>query len=53
MTPKEKKILIEKYILQLTPLEKVAHDIAKQNLESSFDIEKSIGFINFVKNNCS
>ena len=34
-------IIIEEYIEQLTPQEKIAYQIAKKNLESSFDIEKS------------
>ena len=42
-------IIIEEYIEQLTPQEKIAYQIAKKNLESSFDIEKSIGFLNYVK----
>tara|TARA_B100001093_G_C26710686_1_gene963286 strand:- start:1013 stop:1177 length:165 start_codon:yes stop_codon:yes gene_type:complete len=42
-------VIIEEYIEQLTPQEKIAHEIAKKNLESSFDIEKSIGFIQYQK----
>jgi hypothetical protein len=41
--------LIESYLKQLSPHEKVAYTIAVKNLESSFDIEKSIGFLNYVK----
>lgn len=41
--------LIQKYIDQMSPSEKVAYNIAVKNLESSFDIEKSIGFIQFKK----
>lgn len=40
---------VEKYIEQMTPEEKIAYNIAKKNLESSFDIEKSIGFLEFKK----
>ena len=43
------KELIELYINSMNDLEKKAYDIALSNLESSFDIEKSIGFINFIK----
>jgi hypothetical protein len=43
------KNIIEKYIDSLTILEKKALKIAKEQLESSFDIEKSIGFIKFIK----
>jgi hypothetical protein len=39
----------EKYISTFTPLEKKAYQIAKTQLESSFDIEKSIGFCDWVK----
>jgi hypothetical protein len=35
---------IEKYIESLNPLEKIAYEIAKARLKTSFDIEKSIGF---------
>jgi len=43
--------LIEKYINSLNKLEKKALIIAKKNLESSFCIEKSIGFLEFLKAN--
>jgi hypothetical protein len=46
----EKADLIEKYIAQLTPAQIIVYNIAKTNLETSFSIEKSIGFIEFVKN---
>jgi|TARA_Y100000816_G_scaffold157408_2_gene112389 hypothetical protein len=39
--------LIQMYIDQLSPSEKIAHSIAVKNLESSYDVEKSIGFIEF------
>ena len=35
------------YIKQLNPLELIAYEIAKSRLKTSFDIEKSIGFIAF------
>ena len=41
--------LVQRYIAQLSPTEKIAYEIAVEKLESSFDIEKSIGFIEFVK----
>lgn len=41
--------LIKKYIEQMSQTEKAAYAIAKKNLESSFDIEKSIGFKDFMK----
>jgi hypothetical protein len=40
---------VELYVAQLSASEKRAFDIAVRNLESSFDIEKSIGFQEFVK----
>ena len=40
---------IEAYINQLTPTEKKALEIARRNLESSFDIVKSIGYLDWLK----
>ena len=39
------KQAIQKYIQQLTPQEIKVLDIAKEHLGSSFNIEKSIGFM--------
>jgi len=49
----EKKIdeLVQLYLENMNAFERVAYEIAKENLESSYDIEKSIGFLEFVKNN--
>lgn len=44
------KILIQEYINQLDELEKIALDVAKEQLESSFSIEKSIGFLKWMEN---
>ena len=33
------------YIKQLSPLQKVAYEIAKTHLKSSFCVEKSIGYL--------
>ena len=41
--------LITKYINSLNPIEKEALNIAKEQLESSFCLEKSIGFLEFKK----
>ena len=38
----------KEYINTLTPEENIAYKIAKEHLGSSFDIEKSIGFIDFM-----
>jgi len=43
--------LITKYINSLNTLEKEALNIAKEQLESSFCLEKSIGFLEFKKEN--
>ena len=43
------KELVEQYIAQLTPSEKIVYDIARKQLETSFSIEKSIGFLEYVK----
>mgnify|MGYP001356282446 CR=1 FL=1 len=42
---------IEQYIASLNELEKTAYEIAKTDLGSSFDIEKSIGFLKWIKKN--
>ena len=39
--------LIEEYIAQLSLEQKIAYDIAVKQLQTSFDISKSIGFIKF------
>jgi len=41
--------LLNIYVNSLTELEKKALEIAKTQLESSFDLEKSIGFKEFLK----
>jgi hypothetical protein len=42
---------MEKYIAQLTKKELVAMAIAKRMLGSSFNLEKSIGYLVFKKHN--
>ena len=42
---------VEKYIEHMNDKEKQAYNIAKKHLGSSFDIEKSIGFKQFIKTN--
>ena len=37
--------IIAKYIQQMSEFERQGYEIAKQHLESSFNIEKSIGFL--------
>ena len=41
--------LIAGYINSLNPMELKALEIANQQLQSSFDIEKSIGYLEFLK----
>lgn len=42
--------LIEEYINSLSDIERTGLKIAEEQLESSFSIEKSIGFLEFIKN---
>jgi hypothetical protein len=44
------KRLIDIYISQLNDIEKKVLTIAKEHLETSFSIEKSIGFKQWLKN---
>ena len=41
---------IEEYVKSLTHTELEILELAKNHLESSFDIEKSIGYLEFIKN---
>ena len=43
--------LITNYINSLTTIERLVLEMAKRHLESSFCIEKSIGFIEWMKLN--
>ena len=43
------KEIIDRYLKSLTDIEKVAMKIAKEDLGTSFNIEKSIGFLNWKK----
>ena len=43
--------LISKYLASLTPKQYQAYLIAKDHLKDSFQIEKSNGFLNWVKKN--
>ena len=40
--------LKEAYVVSLSPLAKKGLEIARSHLESSFSLEKSIGFLKFV-----
>jgi hypothetical protein len=48
-TPKNIDDNVQKYIDSLTAIELKAYNIAKSQLQSSFSIEKSIGFIEWTK----
>lgn len=43
--------IIEEYYKSLTEIEKLAMKIAKEDLGTSFNIEKSIGFLKWIKKN--
>ena len=42
---------VEEYINQMNELQRKAYEIAKKRLGSSFNIKKSIGYLNYLKNN--
>ncbi len=42
-------VLVEKYIESLNPKEYKAYLIAKSHLGTSFNIEKSVGFLQWLK----
>lgn len=44
-----KNSYVELYINSLTVKEKKAYIIAENHLGSSFDVQKSVGYLNFVK----
>lgn len=44
----EKENIIQEYLKTLNENEKKALEFAKKHLESSFDVEKSNGFIEFM-----
>jgi len=43
--------LLEEYLASLNEMERKAYNIAVSKLESSFSLEKSIGFITWKKQN--
>ncbi len=47
----DKDAMLLQYTEQLTEIERIVLEIAKDQLESSFCLEKSIGFIEWRKNN--
>jgi hypothetical protein len=49
MDKEETKTLVQQYIAQFTPEQQKVHEIAMRILESSYSVEKSIGFLEFKK----
>jgi len=45
----EKKALYDEYLAQLSEKGKLAYEIAKSHLKSSFSLERSIGFMEWLK----
>lgn len=41
---------IHQYLNSLTPKERKAYEIAKEHLKTSFDLQKSNGFLEWCKN---
>ena len=50
-TDNDESTKIQDYVAQLNDREKKAYNIAEKILESSFDIQKSIGYQKWLKNN--
>jgi|LauGreDrversion4_2_1035121.scaffolds.fasta_scaffold115680_2 hypothetical protein len=44
---------MDKYMEQLSPKEKVALEVVKKALGSSFNLEQSIGYLKFKQKNCT
>ena len=51
MVEENKNDIVKQYIEGLSEIERVTMEIAQKNLKTSFDIEKSLGFIEWLKNN--
>ena len=47
----ETLVFVNKYIESMSPKEKKAMEIAKSHLGSTFSIEKSVGFLKWLKKN--
>lgn len=53
MTPEEINELLDIYILSLPEKDRIAYEIAKSHLGSSFNLRRSNGFKQFLKENSS
>lgn len=42
---------VQEFVASMTPADRCAYEIAKRQLESSFDIEKCIGLQDFIQEN--
>ena len=49
LSEEELQIITDEYIESMTDMEKMVMEIAKDLLESSFCIEKSVGFVNWYR----
>jgi hypothetical protein len=49
MSDDELKIILDEYIESMTDMEKIVMEIARDHLESSFCLEKSVGFISWYR----
>ena len=49
MSTKEEELLQQAFLEQLNAKEKIAYEIARDHLGSSFDLELSLGFIKWKK----
>jgi hypothetical protein len=47
MSSKQEEKLEKEFVDQLTPFQQIAYKIAIKNLESSFSLEKCIGFLEY------
>ena len=47
----KEQVYLDKYILSLNEKELKAYNIAREHLGMSFSLEKSIGFLNWKKDN--
>ena len=43
--------MIDAYLAQLSPMELVALDVAKRTFGVSFDLARTIGYLDFLKKN--
>ena len=48
---KKQSLNVSSYVKSLSDIEKKALEIAKEDLGSSFDLEKSIGYLSWLKKN--